>query len=181
MAQYKHKSLLNGKDVKKGLTSFGIPEGQIEIGHAGLLGYSSDVGPINLTPLAIVGIRSHFDVEKICSYAYQHSIPITPRGAGSGLPAQSVGSGIILDMRSLDKMEMIGDHIDGGKIILAQAGVICTRLNNFLKQQGVFLASYPASTDMATIGGMIANNSSGANSCKLGNNSTSSIWICMLY
>ena len=70
-------------------------------------------------------------------------------------------------MRSLDKMEMIGDHPQGGKIILVQSGVICTRLNNFLKD-GVFLASYPASTDMATIGGMIANNSSGANSCKLG-------------
>ncbi|NTV51695.1 MAG: FAD-binding protein, partial [Candidatus Firestonebacteria bacterium] len=42
------------------------------------------------------------------------------------------------------------------------------RLNNFLKGYGVFLASYPASTDMATIGGMIANNASGANSCKLG-------------
>jgi FAD/FMN-containing dehydrogenase len=71
-------------------------------------------------------------------------------------------------MRALDKMEVLGDHPEGGKIVLAQAGVICTRLNTFLKGHGVFLASYPASTDMATIGGMIANNASGANSCKLG-------------
>jgi FAD/FMN-containing dehydrogenase/Fe-S oxidoreductase len=71
-------------------------------------------------------------------------------------------------MRALDNMHIIEDHPDGGKIVFAQAGVICTRLNNLLKEYGVFLASYPASTDMATIGGMIANNSSGANSCKLG-------------
>ena len=160
--------LRNNETIRKGLIANGIPESQIEISMAACLGYSSDVGPISLTPLAIVGVRSHSDVENACSFAYHHSIPINARGAGSGLPAQSVGSGIVLDMRSLNKMEVISNHPDGGKVILAQAGVICTRLNNFLKGYGVFLASYPASTDMATVGGMIANNSSGANSCKLG-------------
>jgi glycerate-2-kinase len=154
--------------VKKGLVAAGIPESQIEISHVGRLGYASDVGPVSLTPLAVIGVHSHSDVEKAVEFAYEHGIPITARGAGSGLPGQSVGFGIVLDMRTLDKMQVLQDHPDGGKIILAQSGVICTRLNNFLKGYSVFLASYPASTDMATIGGMIANNSSGANSCKLG-------------
>jgi len=164
----KHNGLWDSQAVKKNLILAGIPEVQIEISHAGRLGYSNDVGPISLTPLAIIGIRSHSDVVKVCNFAFQYSIPITARGAGSGLPAQSVSNGIVLDMRSLDKMKVIDNHPEGGKVIFVQAGVICTRLNNFLKEQGVFLASYPASTDMATIGGMIANNSSGANSCKLG-------------
>jgi len=169
MAQLaKPDSLMDSETIKKGLVAAGIPESQIEISDVGRLGYASDVGPISLTPLAVVGVHSHADVEKAVKYAYDHAIPITARGAGSGLPAQSVGSGIVLDMRSLDKMEVLGDHPEGGKIVLAQAGVICTRLNAFLKGHGVFLASYPASTDMATIGGMIANNASGANSCKLG-------------
>ena len=169
MAQFiAHDSHLDSQAVKKGLITAGIAAYQIEISQTGRLGYSRDVGPISFTPLAIVGIRSHSDVEKVCKFAYQHSIPITARGAGSGLPAQSVGSGIILDMRSLINMQVLEDHPDGGKIVFAQSGVICTRLNNFLKEYGVFLASYPASTDMATIGGMVANNSSGANSCKLG-------------
>jgi glycerate-2-kinase/FAD/FMN-containing dehydrogenase/Fe-S oxidoreductase len=154
--------------VKKGLVAAGIPESQIEISHVGRLGYASDVGPVSLTPLAVIGVHSHSDVEKAVEFAYEHGIPITARGAGSGLPGQSVGFGIVLDMRTLDKMQVLQDHPDGGNIILAQSGVICTRLNNFLKGYSVFLASYPASTDMATIGGMIANNSSGANSCKLG-------------
>ncbi len=165
---YKPDSRLDSGAIKKGLVAAGIPESQIEISQVGRLGYATDVGPISLTPLAIVGVRRHSDVEKACKFAHEHAIPITARGAGSGLPAQSVGFGIVLDMRSLDKMQVLEDHPDGGKIILAQAGVICTRLNNFLKGYGVFLASYPASTDMATIGGMIANNASGANSCKLG-------------
>ena len=146
----------------------GIPESRIDISQVGCLGYSFDVGPVSLTPLAVVGVKDHADVEKAVRYAYEHHVPINARGAGSGLPGQSVGSGIVLDMRFLDKMEVREDHPEGGKIIFAQAGVICTRLNNFLKKYSVFLASYPASTDMATIGGMIANNASGANSCKLG-------------
>ena len=164
------RNRLDSEAVKRGLIEAGISASQIEISPVGLLGYASDVGPISLTPLAVVGVRSHADVEKAVRYAHAHAhaIPITARGAGSGLPAQSVGSGIVLDMRSLDRMEVLGDHPEGGKIVLVGSGVICTRLNNALKAHGVFLASYPASTDMATVGGMIANNASGANSCKLG-------------
>lgn len=159
---------LDRQAVGRGLAEAGIRPEQIETSEVGCLGYASDVGPISLTPLAVVGVRSHADVEKAVRYAHEHGIPITARGAGSGLPAQSVGAGIVLDMRSLDHAEVLGDHPEGGKIVFAQAGVICTRLNNMLKAHGVFLASYPASTDMATIGGMIANNASGASSCKLG-------------
>jgi glycerate 2-kinase len=159
---------LDSEAVKKGLMLAGIPESQIEASEVGRLGYASDVGPISFKPLAIVGVRSHADVEKAVRFANESGVPITPRGAGSGLPAQSVGFGIVLDMRSLTKMQVIADHPDGGKVVFAEAGVICTRLNNFLKGHGVFVASYPASTDMATVGGMVANNASGANSCKLG-------------
>jgi glycerate-2-kinase/FAD/FMN-containing dehydrogenase/Fe-S oxidoreductase len=166
--RHNDKNPFDSETVKKGLIEAGVEESKIEISEIGRLGYSTDVGPISMMPLAIVGVRSHSDVEKTVAYAYKHGIPITARGSGSGLPAQSVGFGIILDMRYLDNMEVLGDHPDGGKTVFAQAGVICTRLNNFLKGHGVFLASYPSSTDMATIGGMIANNSSGANSCKLG-------------
>ncbi len=154
--------------IRKGLMEAGIPESRIEISQVGCMGYGFDVGPVSLTPLAVVGVKEHADVEKAVRYAYEHRIPINARGAGSGLPGQSVGAGIVLDMRSLDRMAILEDHRDGGKIIFAQPGVICTRLNNFLKKESVFLASYPASTDMATVGGMIANNASGANSCKLG-------------
>jgi FAD/FMN-containing dehydrogenase/Fe-S oxidoreductase len=159
---------LDKETIRKGLMEAGIPESRIDISEVGCLGYSFDVGPVSLTPVAVVGVKDHADVEKAVRYAYEHNVPINARGAGSGLPGQSVGAGILLDMRSLDKMEVLADHPEGGKIVFAQAGVICTRLNNFLKKQAVFLASYPASTDMATIGGMVANNASGANSCKLG-------------
>lgn len=159
---------LDKKAIKDGLVKRGIAESQIDISDVGCLGYATDVGPISLIPRAVIGVRNHEDVEKAVKFAYENNIPITARGGGSGLPGQSVGSGIVLDMRFMDEMKVLEDYPDGGKVVFAQAGVICTRLNNFLKNYGVFLASYPASQDMATIGGMIANNASGANSCKLG-------------
>ena len=159
---------LENQAIHQGLIQAGIPESQIDTSEVGCLGYATDVGPISLIPQAVVGVRHHADVEKALKFARDHAIPITARGAGSGLPGQSVGSGIVLDMRSLDDIKVLKDHPQGGKIVLSQAGVICTNLNNYLKDYGVFIASYPASTDMATVGGMIANNASGANSCKLG-------------
>ncbi len=164
----KPEKTFDKKTIQKGLIKAGIPKSQIEISDLACIGYGADVGPIAVIPKAIVGVRRHSDVEKAVKFAHENGIAITPRGAGSGLPGQSVGSGIVLDMRSLTGMEVLEDHPEGGKIIFSQAGVICTRLNNYLKDFGVFLASYPASADMATVGGMIANNSSGANSCKLG-------------
>jgi FAD/FMN-containing dehydrogenase/Fe-S oxidoreductase len=159
---------IDKKSIQKGLIKAGIPKSQIEISELACVGYGMDVGPISMIPKAIVGVRRHADVERAVKFAHENGIAITPRGGGSGLPGQSVGGGIVLDMRSLTDMEVLGDHPDGGKIVFSQAGVICTRMNNYLKDFGVFIAPYPASQDMATIGGMVANNSSGANSCKLG-------------
>jgi len=159
---------LDRKAIRKGLIQAGIDKSQVDVSETAIVGYSMDVGPISLKPMAIVDVEDHTDVEKAMKFAYENNIPITARGAGSGLPGQSVGSGIILDMRSYDHMEVTGDHPDGGKTVYSQVGVICTEMNLYLKDFGVFLVSYPASQDMATIGGMIANNASGANSCKLG-------------
>ncbi len=159
---------LGREAIRQGLIKAGIPASRIETSEFGCMGYMFDVGPISLTPLAVVGVKSHADVEKAVHFAHENHVPINARGGGSGLPGQSVGSGIVLDMRFMDRMEILGDHPKGGKVVLAEAGAICTRLNNFLKKHSVFIASYPASTDMATVGGMVANNASGANSCKMG-------------
>ena len=164
----KPETTLDKKSIQKGLIKAGIPKSQIEISDLACIGYGMDVGPISMVPQAIIGVRRHSDVEKAVKFAHENGLDITPRGAGSGLPGQSIGSGIVLDMRSMTELKVLEDHPDGGKVIFSQAGVICTRMNNYLKDFGVFIASYPASQDMATVGGMIANNASGANSCKLG-------------
>jgi len=141
---------LDSEAIKKGLVGAGIPESQIEISEVGRLGYATDVGPISLTPLAVVGVHSHADVEKAVKYAYDHAIPITARGAGSGLPAQSVGAGIVLDMRSMDKIEVLGDHRRAARSSWP-GGRHLYPAEQFLEGHGVFVASYPASTDMATV------------------------------
>ncbi|UCD71563.1 MAG: FAD-binding oxidoreductase, partial [Syntrophobacterales bacterium] len=82
----------NKKAFREGLMKAGIPESRVDISEVGCLGYAIDVGPISLTPTAVVGVRSHSDVANAVRFAYEHNVPITARGAGSGLPGQSVGS-----------------------------------------------------------------------------------------
>ena len=79
-------SRLDREAIRKGLMKAGISESQIETSEVGCLGYATDVGPISLTPMAVVGVRIHSDVEKAVGFAYEHNIPINARGAGSGLP-----------------------------------------------------------------------------------------------
>lgn len=50
--------------IRKGLLEAGIPESRIEIDQAGCMGHAFDVGPVSLTPLAVVGVKGHADVEK---------------------------------------------------------------------------------------------------------------------
>jgi hypothetical protein len=56
---------LDKEAIRKGLMETGIPESRIEISQVGCMGYAFDVGPVSLTPVAVVGVKDHADVEII--------------------------------------------------------------------------------------------------------------------
>ena len=88
------------------------------------------------------------------------NISITPRGAGTSLVGNSIGEGLIIDFsrhnRKIDKL-----NIDKRSVCVG-AGVVLDQLNTFLKPHGFCFGPDVATSSRATIGGMIANNSSGA-------------------
>ena len=55
---------LDKEAIHKGLMEAGIPKSRIETGQVGCMGYAFDVGPVSLTPLAVIGVKEHADVEK---------------------------------------------------------------------------------------------------------------------
>ena len=61
---------LDSEAIRDGLIKAGISESQVEISEVARLGYATDVGPISLVPRAVVGVRSHSDVEKAVKFAY---------------------------------------------------------------------------------------------------------------
>jgi len=88
----------------------------------------------------------------------ENSESIVPRGAGTSLVGQSIGSGTILDCsRYLNRVLDI--NVEEGWVRV-EPGMVCGDLNSYLKPYGYCFAPDPATLNRATIGGMIANNAS---------------------
>lgn len=119
-----------------------------------------------ILPRAVVCPKRPDEVAAIVAYARDRGIPVTARGAGSAVAGQTLGSGIIVDfMAHLNKIVSVDYK---AREAVVQPGVILGRLNLELAEHGLRFPPDPSSGDYATIGGMIANNSSGAHSLKYG-------------
>jgi glycolate oxidase len=120
--------------------------------------YSVDASHYAIKPSVVVCPLDKQDVEKICKCSFSMNVPITARGAGTGLLGQSLSNSIVMDFtKYMNKIMEIGnDYVE------VQPGVVKGILDRELKKRGKFLPPDPASSNYCTIGGMIANNSSGA-------------------
>ncbi len=98
-----------------------------------------------------------FDLSDICQYGYSKNISMTARGAGTGLLGQSLNDNIIIDFtKYMNKiLEIESDYV------IVQPGLVKGILDKELEKKGKFFPPDPASNSYCTIGGMIANNSSG--------------------
>ncbi len=103
----------------------------------------------------------------IVALASAAGLPIVARGAGTGLAggARPLHGGVVIDMSHMNSLE----YIDlPNRQACVQAGLITYNLNAALAQDGWFYAPDPASWQICTIGGNIANNSGGPRCLKYG-------------
>ena len=108
------------------------------------------------------------DVRRIVNYAVAHKVAVTARGAGSSLEGNPipVRGGIVLDLSRMNRVLAV--HADDLQVTV-QPGVVYNDLNAHLESHGVFFPPSPGgSSDVATVGGMAANNASGIYSVKYG-------------
>ena len=87
-------------------------------------------------------------------------MPSIPRGAGSGLAGGAIGDGLIVEFARFNR-EISGLDLER-RTVRVGAGVVLDQLNEFLKPHGFCFGPDVATSSRATLGGMIANNSSGA-------------------
>jgi len=126
--------------------------------------YSTAACIYELTPLVIVVPRHADDVQKTVKYSSETGIPITARGAGSGLAGAALGTGIILDFtKYMNKIISID-----GDMATVQPGLIYGRLNKNLRSKGLHFAPDPSSGDFCSIGGMLGTNAAGPHTLKYG-------------
>jgi FAD/FMN-containing dehydrogenase/Fe-S oxidoreductase len=128
--------------------------------------FSRDASMYSITPVGVVFPRHADDVAAAVTAAAQHGVPVVPRGAATSLAGQTVGPGLVLDMSR--HMNQIVEIDPGSRTALVEAGVVQDQLNRAAAPHGLMFGPDTSTSNRATIGGMIGNNSAGSGSIRYG-------------
>src|SRR3954468_3110060 len=123
-----------------------------------LVRYASDASPYRLIPRVVVMAHDAGDVAKVFEFGRREGIPVTLRAGGTSLNGQAQGAGILVDVR---RHFAGAEVLDGGERVRARPGTVLGRVNRLLARYQRRVGPDPASTDLACVGGVIANNSGG--------------------
>jgi glycolate oxidase len=107
------------------------------------------------------------EVSQILSYCNSYKLPITPRGAGTGLSGGClpINGGIVLDMKRMNHILNIDTE---NCQVTTEPGVITDVLMDAVKEKGLFYPVDPSSKGSCFIGGNVAENSGGTRAVKYG-------------
>jgi len=122
--------------------------------------YAVDASIYRVEPAAVAFPRSAVEAANLLREAAESGVEITPRGAGTGLAGGALGSGLVIDFARHSRR--ISDFDAERRTVRVGAGVVLDQLNHALAPHGVWFGPDVATSSRATLGGMIANNSSGA-------------------
>jgi glycolate oxidase len=144
-----------------------VGEDRVTADPAELYCYSFDSSYVRGSADYVVRPKSADEVSEIVKLAARHNVPIVARGSASGLTGGSVPvkGGIVLDMTGMNRiLELEVENLQA----VIEPGIIHKDLNVELARHGFFFPPDPGSSDMCTVGGLIANGGSGMHSVKYG-------------
>ncbi|MVO87632.1 FAD-binding protein [Streptomyces sp. p1417] len=128
--------------------------------------FARDASMYAITPLGVVFPRHADDVRAAVAAAAEHGVSVVPRGAGTSLAGQTTGPGIVLDLsRHLRRIVALEPD---GRTALVEPGVVQDQLNRAAAPHGLMFGPDTSTSNRATIGGMIGNNSAGSGSLRYG-------------
>src|SRR5207245_9369759 len=122
--------------------------------------YATDASIYQIEPAAVAFPRSAREASAIIRAAAAAGVSVTPRGAGTSLVGNAIGGGLIVEFSRYNR-QITGLDLEQRSARVG-AGVVLDQLNDFLKPHGFCFGPDVATSSRATLGGMIANNSSGA-------------------
>ena len=133
-------------------------------GRRGL--YATDASLYQIEPLGVVVPRTVEDVVAAVRISAEEHVAIVPRGAATSLSGQTIGPGIVIDFSKY--LNRIGIVDRDAMTVRVEPGVVLDQLNAHLRPLGLMFGPDVSTSDRATIGGMIGNNSAGARSLRYG-------------
>lgn len=154
-------------DIKQYLESI-VGKGNILVDEETRQEYSHDkTEDYSFLPDIVLKPGSVDEVSRILAFCNEHRIPVTPRGAGTGLSggALPIKKGIVLSMERFNKVLNI-DELNLQATV--EPGVITEVFQNTVKEKGLFYPPDPASRGSCFIGGNVSNNSGGPKAVKYG-------------
>ena len=136
----------------------GLLEGDVRCDDVFVQMYANDASIYEVKPLGVVRPRHTADVVACVQYAQENEIPIHARGAGTGLAGESLGPGLILDFSHSMRRIL---HTDDEHVSV-QPGVTLAQLNRHLALRGRLFGPDPATSQVTTMGSVLAIDASGS-------------------
>src|SRR5436853_849184 len=122
--------------------------------------YATDASIYQIEPRGVAFPKDPEQASAVIRAAAGAGVSVTPRGAGTSLVGNAIGEGLIVEFsrynRQITELDLEKRSVRVG------AGVVLDHLNDFLRPHGFCFGPDVATSSRATLGGMIANNSSGA-------------------
>src|SRR2546430_11979591 len=122
--------------------------------------YATDASIYQIEPGGAALPKNAEQASAVIRAAADTDVSITPRGAGTSLVGNAIGEGLIVEFSRYNR-QITDLNIEKGSVRVG-AGVVLDQLNDFLKPHRFCFGPDVATSARATLGGMIANNSSGA-------------------
>jgi FAD/FMN-containing dehydrogenase/Fe-S oxidoreductase len=126
--------------------------------------FAHDASLYEIDPLGVVVPRTRQDLATLVRYASEHSIPLHPRGAGTGLAGETLGEGLVIDFSRHFRRILA---IEPDRVVV-QPGVVLDVLNAQLAPFGRKIGPDPSHSESRTIGGMVGLDAAGIRSLRYG-------------
>src|SRR5262245_5165420 len=141
-------------------------EGDVYFDRTSRLLYSTDASMYQIEPIGVVVPRHKGDVQAVIEIANRFNVPVLPRGGGTSLAGQTVEHAIVLDFSKY--MRQVLEVNQEELWCRVQPGLVQDELNAHVRPMGLQFGPDTSTSNRATIGGMIGNNSAGAHSLTYG-------------
>ena len=141
-------------------------DGEIKTDDAALQAASRDTSIFSITPKAVVYPQSSQDIQILVRFANEHpqeKISLTARSGGTDMSDGPLNESIIVDVSHLNHVITVAGHK-----ATVEPGTFYRDFEKASLAKNLLLPSYPASREIATVGGMVANNSGGEKSLAFG-------------
>ncbi len=141
-------------------------DGEVRFDEVSRALYSTDASVYQIRPIGVALPASRDDLVSLVRVCARHRCPITMRGGGTSQAGQAVGAGLVVDTSK--HLTAVLEVDPAGRRARVEPGVVLDELNARLRPHGLRFAPDVSTASRATIGGMMANNSSGARSVVYG-------------